>query len=216
MIEKMEAIVLFSGGMDSTLILHQCLAEWQGKCDKLRKGRNVKNAITRVHAVSFAYGQRHHKELDFAARYLEGLGKVTHQVVHLDFDWLRSPLLSSHRGVDPDETPVIPGRNSIMISIAVSIAMERGSQMVFIGCNKTDWDVFPDCRPIYMRAINEVSLLQGGVHLIAPLIGMTKEDIVEAGKQYNIDWSNTWSCYKGEKEPCGECAACKERSKAGV
>jgi len=103
-----------------------------------------------------------------------------------------------------------------MISIAASIAMERGSQMVFIGCNKTDWDLFPDCRPLYMRAINEATLLQGGIHLIAPLIGMTKKDIVEAGKQYSIDWSKTWSCYKGEKEPCGECAACKERIKAGV
>lgn len=211
-----EAIVLYSGGMDSTLILHQCLAEWRGACDDLKKGRRVKNDITKIHAVSFAYGQRHNRELDYAAKYIKSLGKITHQIVHLDFDWLRSSLLQSEDAFNPKDDPVIPGRNSILISIGASIAMGRGSDLLFVGFNRNDDEVFPDCRPAYVRAINEVTLLQGGVHLVAPLIGYTKRDIVREGEKYNIDWSKTWSCYEGGKHPCGECGACRERSTTNV
>jgi len=205
-----EATLLYSGGMDSTLILHQCLAEYRSTTNR------VKNDITTVHAVSFAYGQRHGKELVYATRYLKQFENVSHQIVHLDFDWLKCSLLSDNRSFNPDDCPIVPGRNSIMISIAASVAMQRGSDLVFIGANKTDLDLFPDCRSDYLRGIGEALLKQGNIHLIAPLMGMTKSEIADAGTALGIDWAMTWSCYKGEKEPCGQCVACKERTRAGV
>ena len=192
--KQQSSIVLFSGGVDSTVLLYEAMTRGN------------------VYAVSFAYGQRHKKELDYAAATAKRLG-IEHQVCNLDFDWLRCGLLDTHRG--PVNNPVVPNRNAIMINIAASVAIQNGIEIVYIGCNQNDWELFADCRPNFLRAMDEATSLNG-VRLVAPFVGKTKSDIVELGNSYGVDWAQTWSCYLGEKEPCGDCLACKERKNAGV
>ncbi len=108
--------------------------------------------------------------------------------------------------------PVVPNRNIIFISAAGAIAEFGGFNLIFIGCTQSDYGVFPDCRPSFLRTADETLMGAVGVNLISPLVGMKKSDIVGVGrKKHGIDWGETWSCYAGGDEPCGECLACRER-----
>ena len=193
------AILLYSGGIDSTYLLHELLAKTVGSGSRQRK-----NPVDEVACLSFNYGQPHlDKELGAAKRITDGLG-VEHLFEKLDFPFLRQDMVGGD--------PVVPNRNMIFISVAGAIAKFRGNNMVFIGCTQSDYGVFPDCRPAFLRTADETLMCAVGVRLLAPLVSRKKSDLVKAGvEQYGIDWGETWSCYAGGDEPCGECLACRER-----
>jgi len=197
-----KAILLYSGGIDSTYLLHELLAKTVGSGSRQRK-----NPVDEVACLSFNYEQPHvDKELGAAKRITDRLG-VEHLFEKLDFPFLRQDMAGGD--------PVVPNRNMIFISVAGAIAKFRGSNMIFIGCTQSDYGVFSDCRPSFLRSADETLMGAVGVNLISPLVGMKKSDIVADGrKKHGIDWAETWSCYSGDDEPCGECLACEERNNA--
>ena len=197
----MKALLLFSGGMDSTFLLHELTKEKVGTGIRQRL-----NPVKDVICLSFIYGQPHaDKELTAAKAYTEKLG-VKHLFEKLDF-----PFLSQDMAGD---NPVVPNRNAIFISVAAAIAQVNECAVIYIGCTQSDFDTFPDCRPAFLRSIDEAMTYAVNIRVVAPLVGQTKSDIVKLGKQYQIDWGETWSCYAGADEPCGKCAACIERTNA--
>ncbi len=186
----MKTLLLFSGGMDSTFLLHELLAENAGE----------------VVCLSFIYGQPHaDKELTAAKAYTEKLG-VEHLFEKLDFPFLRQDMAG--------DNPVVPNRNAIFISVAAAIAQVNECAAICIGCTQSDIEMFPDCRPVFLRSIDEAMTHAVNIRVVAPLVGQTKSDIVKIGKQHQIDWGATWSCYAGADDPCGKCAACIERTNA--
>lgn len=152
-------------------------------------------------AVGFDYGQPHAIELDYASAIAKSEGLV--------FEQYHLPLIAQVDDV------VFAGRNAVLLSVATSIAVARGFDSVAIGCNATDWERFPDCRPDFMRAMGEV-LKTYGVGLLAPLLRMTKADVVDEAKRLRV--GATWSCYAPtiDAVPCGVCLACKTRAEAGA
>jgi len=197
----MKALLLFSGGMDSTYLLHELLRE------KVGKGKmQVSNTVKEVVCLSFIYGQPHaDRELTAAKAITDKLG-VKHLFEKLDFPFLKQDMAGSN--------PVVPNRNMIFLAVAGAIAEAHKCGLVCIGCTRSDYGIFRDCRPAFLREMNEALLLSNGIHIVAPLVGRTKAELVEDAS--GIDWGATWSCYKGEAEPCGECLACKEREASGV
>ena len=197
----MKALLLFSGGMDSTFLLHELTKEKVGT--GIRKSLNpVKETV----CLSFIYGQPHaDKELSAAKAITDKLG-VEHLFEKLAFPFLRHDMA----GANPD----VPNRNAIFITVSAAIAQVNKCDAIYIGCTQSDYDTFPDCRPAFLRSIDEAMTLAVGIRVIAPLVGLTKSNIVEKGKEQQIDWTATWSCYAGKDEPCGKCAACNERNNA--
>jgi len=196
----MKALLLFSGGMDSTFLLHELLAE------NVAGKRQRENPVNDVVCLSFIYGQPHaDKELRAAKAYTEKLG-VKHLFEKLDFPFLRHDMAG--------DNPVVPNRNAIFISVAAAIAQVNECVAIYVGCTQSDYETFPDCRPVFLRSIDEAMTCAVNVRVFAPLVGRPKSDIVKLGKQYQIDWGSTWSCYAGADEPCGKCAACIERNNA--
>lgn len=197
----MKVLHLFSGGMDSTYLLHKLLAKKIGI-------RKRPNPVTEVLCLSFIYGQGNAvKELTAAKAITDKLG-VEHLFEKLDFPFLKQDMTGNN--------PVVPNRNMIFLSIAGAVAEGHKCKAVYIGCTGSDFEVFPDCRPVFLRAMNDAMTLGNNVNVFAPLVGRTKTDIVQTGKAHGIDWDATWSCYTGRDEPCEECLACKERKAAGV
>ena len=196
----MKALLLFSGGMDSTYLLHELLRENVGEGK-----RQVPNTIKEVVCLSFNYGQPHaDKELTAAKEITNQLG-ITHLFEILDFPFLKQDMVG---------TPVVPNRNMIFLSVAGAVATTQGCEIIFIGCTKSDYQVFPDCRPVFLLPMSEAMTHAIGVSVVAPLVMQTKADIVKGGARHGIDWGQTWSCYAGLDEPCGKCVACVEREKA--
>lgn len=194
------AILLYSGGIDSTYLLYEMLMDDVGSGK-----RKMRNPVDEVLCLSFNYGQSHaDRELGAAKRITDMLG-VEHLFVTLDFPFLRQDLVGGD--------PVVPNRNMIFISVAGAIAKIRGFNLVFIGCTKSDYGVFLDCRLPFLRGIDDALVGSVGVNLVAPLVEMQKAEVVRIGREkHGIDWEDTWSCYAGGDEPCGECLACRERS----
>ena len=180
-------MILFSGGMDSTFMLHTV----------------IKAQSAEVVCLSFNYGQPHaDKELTAAKAITDKLG-VEHLFEKLDFPFLRQDMAG--------DNPVVPNRNMIFLAVAGAIAEVHGCGLIYIGCTQSDFETFPDCRPNFLRSIGDAMVLSNNIHVIAPLVGMSKKSIVRCGQAFDIDWGDTWSCYAGGDEPCGECMACKER-----
>ena len=195
----MKALLLFSGGIDSTCLLHKLLAEKIGK-------RKQPNPVQEVVCLSFNYGQPHaDKELTAAKLITDKLG-VEHLFEMLNFPFLKQDMTGAN--------PVVPNRNMIFLAVAGAVAQQNNCEAIYIGCTQSDFEVFADCRPLFLRQMNEAMLLANGIHVVAPLVGKTKKQIVNDGG--GIDWNQTWSCYAGTDEPCGDCAACKERAAANV
>lgn len=192
----MKSVVLLSGGIDSTVAL----------------------ALTHADvALSFDYGQTHWRELGAAERIANHYGAVHHV---LSIKGLVGP--SSLTGVDaipethatePDATEV-PGRNLVMISVAVAFAQTWGYECVVIGANADDRAGYPDCRPEFITALDDATRAGYCVGVWAPLLKMSKRDIVERGRQLGIPFDLTWSCYRGGNEPCNRCGACQSRNEA--
>src|SRR3990167_1076519 len=187
----MKTIIIFSGGMDSTTLLYKLLKE--GK---------------EVQALSFDYGQRHLKELDFAKVTCEKLG-VPHKRVNLSF--LKELLYNSALTGDIDipeghyedesmKLTVVPNRNMIMASIAIGYAVNVNADEVALGVHAGDHAIYPDCRPEFVFALRKIAEIANfkPIEIYAPFLFIDKGDIAILGKELGVDYSNTWTCYKGQ------------------
>ena len=207
---KKAAVVLLSGGLDSATCLAIACSEG-----------------FRCHCLSIDYGQRHAAELNAAARVAAALGAVEHRVVHLDTGQFGGSALTDATiavpttGVQPG-IPVtyVPARNTIMLSLALGWAEILGAQDIFVGVNAVDYSGYPDCRPEFIRAFEAMANLatkaavEGrALRLHAPLINLSKADIVRRGAALGIDQALTVSCYQADNDgrACGLCDACRLR-----
>lgn len=206
----MKVVVLCSGGMDSVTALYQACREHEV-----------------VAALSFDYGSKHNpRELPFAAWHARHLG-VRHEVVALDFmnRLFQSDLLASG-GAIPDghyehatmKQTVVPFRNAIMLSIATGFAESIGAGGLVIAAHGGDHAIYPDCREDFMQAMGEAMRLgtYPGIRLLRPFITHDKASIAATGAGLGIDYSRTWSCYKGGAVHCGTCGTCVERREAFI
>jgi len=204
----MKAIVLLSGGMDSVAAFYDA-----------RSHHDV------VAAISFDYGAKHnHKEIPFAAYHCRKFN-VEHRVIPLDFvdELFKSDLLKSG-GAIPDghyeeetmKSTVVPFRNGIMLSIAAGFAESKDASGLVIAAHAGDHAIYPDCREEFMKSMAGAIRLgtYAGITLLRPFISMTKADIASRGQALGVDFSQTWSCYKGGAIHCGTCGTCVERREA--
>ena len=201
-----DSLIVLSGGLDSTTMLY----EYQDRIGM---------------ALSFHYGSNHNdKELEFAKLHCERLG-VPHMVIRLPFikQFFKSSLLSGADAIPEgnydDEnmkSTVVPFRNGIMLSIAAGIAENNQFQYVMLANHAGDHTIYPDCRPEFVEAMNK-AICNGtwnNVQLLTPYTHLTKTEIAAKGKELNIDYAETWSCYKGGEHHCGVCGTCHERKEA--
>lgn len=209
MAENLKIVAIFSGGMDSTLLVHE-LAQ--------------KGAGWDVKAISFNYGQKHGKELLYAKATCEKLG-IEHEII--DLSCLR-PLLKSaltdntapvpegHYESESMKATVVPNRNMIMLSIAAGHAISIGARYIAYAAHKGDHAIYPDCRVDFMDAIaNTLGVIDWEpVHLVAPYAELSKTDIAERYDDLEISPRDSWSCYKGGDRHCGKCGTCVERIEA--
>ncbi len=207
---KSQAVVLLSGGLDSTTALY-----W------------AKHRGFRVVALSARYGQRHVRELSSARAVARAAGVRLHEV-ELDLPWLSgSSALTDRSRARPDgavarigKGPVpptyVPGRNTIFLSLAASLSDAIGAESVVIGANVLDYSGYPDCRPDYLRAFERAARLgtrARRLRVLAPLLKLDKKGIVRLAKRLGAPLELTWSCYAGGGRPCGRCDSCKLRAK---
>lgn len=208
-----KAVVVLSGGMDSATALYKAIDEG-----------------FEVSAISFNYGQRHLKELDYAIQLCEKVG-VNHSIVDLTSI---TRLISNSALTGDIEVPeghyaqenmkltVVPNRNMIMYAIAVGYAINSEAGVVFVGVHAGDHPIYPDCRPEFIRALDLASYLGnfgffvGNFQLVAPFINLTKADIVKLGNRLGVPYDLTWSCYKGGEKHCGKCGTCQERRESFI
>jgi 7-cyano-7-deazaguanine synthase len=210
------AVVLVSGGLDSATVL--AIAREQGY---------------EPYALSFRYGQRHSVELDAARRVASALGVARHVVADIDLRAFGGSALTDDIDVPKgrsaqemgDGIPVtyVPARNTVFLSFALAWAETLGSSDVFIGVNALDYSGYPDCRPEYIAAFEQMANLatkagvEGRQHLRvhAPLISLTKAQIIQRGLELGVDYSLTHSCYDPDIQgrPCGTCDSCLLRAR---
>ena len=204
----MKVVVLLSGGMDSTVLLY-----------KMHQEHEV------VATLSFDYGSKHnHREIPFAASHSQRLG-VEHVTIPLGFiaNHFSSDLLKSGgeipEGHYEDENmvkTVVPFRNGIMLSIAAGFAESKNAEAISIAAHSGDHAIYPDCRESFLSAISD-SIIEGtyaGIKLLRPFVDIRKEDIATLGQSLEVDFAQTWSCYKGGEVHCGVCGTCVERKEA--
>ena len=201
-----DSVIVVSGGVDSITMLY----EYQ-ECIAL--------------GVSFDYGSNHNaRELPFAEMHCKRLG-IPHIVIPLDFmpRYFKSSLLQGAEAIPEGnyddsnmQSTVVPFRNGIMLSIAAGIAESHGLSHVMLANHAGDHTIYPDCRPQFVDAMS-AAIEAGtyvGVKVLAPYTQITKTDIVRRGATLGIDYSETWSCYKGGEKHCGKCGTCRERIEA--
>jgi 7-cyano-7-deazaguanine synthase len=204
---KDRAVVLLSGGLDSATTLY--IAGERGyEC----------------HALTFDYGQRHKREIA-AAKSVAAKAGCAHDLLPISLPWGGSSLvdmgvkLPKERQTDEIGSVIpstyVPGRNMIFLSFAVSMAEAIGARKVFIGANAVDYSGYPDCRPVFIDAFNSVikegtkSGAEGSdISVEAPLLSMTKAQIIDEGVRLGVPYEHTWSCYEGKDAPCGGCDSC--------
>ena len=207
-----KAVVLLSGGLDSATTAAIAIAEGY-----------------EVIALSFRYGQRHEKELLAAKKIATALGIKEHFITEINLSqWGGSSLTDElmtipQEGLQPDVIPstYVPGRNTVFIAIALSLAEAKSAQAIYLGINAVDYSGYPDCRPEYLAAYQQLANLssKAGVEghapqLIAPLVKDSKVDIVRRALELNVPIADTWSCYQGGDTPCGLCDSCRIRDRA--
>ena len=203
------AVILLSGGLDSATAL--ALARQQGFA---------------CYALSVDYGQRHHAELAAAQRVAQALGVVEQRVVSIDLTGFGGSALTDARIAVPEQATAgipltyVPARNTIMLSLALAWAEVLQAQDIFIGVNAVDYSGYPDCRPEYIEAFERMANLatKAAVEgrrltLHAPLLRLSKADIIKRGEQLGVDYSLTVSCYQADEEgyACGVCDSCRLR-----
>jgi 7-cyano-7-deazaguanine synthase len=204
-----KAVVLLSGGLDSTTVLG--IAHQQG---------------FELHTFSFDYGQRHQREVDAARAVAQHYEVHQQQTIQIDLRAFGGSALTADlavpHGRDIDgmqhEIPItyVPARNTIFLSFSLAYAEVVGANDIFLGINAIDYSGYPDCRPEYLEAYERMANLatkaavQDGrrFHFHAPLLRMNKAEIVRLGRQLHVPYELTWSCYEGEERACGTCDSC--------
>jgi len=209
------AVVLLSGGLDSATLLAQVLAEgWE------------------AYALSFDYGQRHRLELERAAEIARSLGAAEHRTVRVDVGALGGSALTGQVAVPKDRPSIgegipvtyVPARNTVFLALALAWAETLGARDLFYGANALDYSGYPDCRPAFVEAFERLANLatRDGVEsaepwfrVHAPLMRMSKADIVRRGTELGVPLGRTLSCYDPAPDgtPCGGCDACVLRAK---
>jgi len=199
---KNKAVVTLSGGADSTTILYMAMQQ----CDE-------------VHAISIDYGQRHIKELE-CAKNLCKLNNIKHTIVPFDLTIFGgSPLTDKNMEV-PDQSvqnqaaTVVPYRNTFIAMIAAAYCKANGLNIIYMGSTYEDLANYEDCRPVFFEALQQLVLVAGTVHdleIRTPFITTCKQQIIQMGQMMQVPYAYTWTCYKGEDEPCMTCDACRER-----
>lgn len=200
------SIIILSGGMDSVTMLH-----------------DYQNDIAL--AITFDYGSNHaKKEIECAKWHCEQLG-IEHLIIPLEFihQYFKSSLLEGSDAIPEgnydDEnmkSTVVPFRNGIMLAIAAGIAESRNLKNIMIANHAGDHAIYPDCRATFIESMNEAIAYgtYNNVNIVAPYTNLTKSDIAVRGYLNNVDFTHTWSCYKGKDIHCGKCGTCMERKEA--
>ena len=206
------AIALLSGGLDSATAA--ALAQEAGG---------------RVIGLSFDYGQRHRRELQAATAIAEALKLAEHHTISVNLaSWGGSSLTDSAQALPVDgvqegviPSTYVPGRNTVFISIGLSLAEARSADRLVLGVNAVDYSGYPDCRPDYLDAFQTLADLSSkvgregrGPRLWAPLVEWSKQKIVEEALRLGVPIERTWSCYSGGDHPCGVCDSCRIRDAA--
>ena len=202
----MKALLIYSGGLDSTTLLYEyrdCIAL----------------------AVSFDYGSKHNaREIAYAKLHFNRLG-IKHMILPLDFigKYFRSDLLIGG-GEIPEgsyddgnmRSTVVPFRNGIMLAVAAGLAESYGLDTLLIANHSGDHAIYPDCRPEFIAAFDQAvrAGTYEGIRVVSPYCDITKRDIALRGHALGIDYAETWSCYKGGERHCGKCGTCTERMEA--
>ena len=215
------AVVLLSGGLDSATVLAIARAEGY-----------------ETYALSFRYGQRHTVELEAAARVATALGAKVHRIAEMDLRWIGGSALTADIAVPKDrpadhmghDIPVtyVPARNALFLTLALAWGEVLGARAIFAGMNALDYSGYPDCRPEFLRAFEELARLGtkagvegAGFKVHAPLISMSKADIIRRGSELGVDYALTHSCYDpvgacDAVRACGRCDSCLLRRKGFV
>ncbi len=211
--QKKKAVVLLSGGIDSTT----CMAVAASETDE-------------IYALSFDYGQKHSAELEFARFNAENFGATVHRILKLDNIFFQNSALTNKDIAVPKYSPYsagipatyVPARNTVFLSYALSWAETVRAEAIYIGVNSIDYSGYPDCRPEFISAFEKMANLavkeavEGriSIKIKTPLISMTKAEIIRKGKELGIDYSKTISCYNpSEGRACGCCDSCIIRKK---
>jgi len=203
-----KAVILLSGGLDSTTTLYY-----------------AKNKGYKCFALIFDYGQRHKRELRSAVAVAKG-AKIHYQLIKFRLPWKGSSLLDTRYALPVARSlksigkgipsTYVPARNTIFLSFALSYAEAIGAKAIFIGANAVDFSGYPDCRPDYYQAFQKViktGVRASGIKVLTPLIKLTKARIIRLGMKLKAPLELTWSCYQGGKKPCGVCDSCRLRAK---
>jgi 7-cyano-7-deazaguanine synthase len=212
--ESPKAVVLLSGGMDSTTLVH--LLQDEGYLP---------------YALSIKYGQRHSIELDYAYQTVQGLG-IPHQIIDIKDvkELIGTSALTrneiqvpeGHYAAENMAVTVVPNRNAFLLSIAYGWAVSLKAVKVCTAVHKGDHAIYPDCRPEFIKAFEEMerTAITREIYgikcpdLYAPFVHLSKAEICAIGAVLDVDWRNTWSCYQGGTKHCGRCGTCVERIEA--
>ncbi|MCI5710468.1 MAG: 7-cyano-7-deazaguanine synthase QueC [Prevotella sp.] len=201
-----DSLIVVSGGMDSITLLYDMK-------DRIAMG------------VSFDYGSNHNaREIPYAEMHCKRLG-IKHITIKLDFmhQYFKSSLLEGadaipegHYDDENMKSTVVPFRNGIMLAIATGLAESNGLKNVMLANHVGDHAIYPDCRPEFVEAMGRATEAgtYDGIRVLAPYTNITKTDIARRGKELGIDYTETWSCYKGGQKHCGKCGTCTERREA--
>jgi 7-cyano-7-deazaguanine synthase len=208
----MRAVVLLSGGLDSATVM--AIARRDGRV---------------IHALSFVYGQRHEVELAAARRVVGAVSAEEHIVFPIDLRLFGGSALTGDIDVPKDAVGVagipvtyVPARNTIFLAVALGLAEARGAEEIWIGVNAVDFSGYPDCRPEFIDAFQRViatgtrsGVERGEPRIVAPLVQMTKADIIRRGVALGVDYSLTHSCYDPDVDglACGHCDSCLLRKR---
>ncbi|WP_035985225.1 7-cyano-7-deazaguanine synthase QueC [Leptolyngbya sp. KIOST-1] len=205
------AIVLLSGGLDSATAAAQAIADGYD-----------------LVALSFNYGQRHQRELEAAKAVAEHLAIADHHFIDVNLaQWGASSLTDLTQQLPQDglesgiPSTYVPGRNTVFIALALALAEAKGAVAVYLGINAVDYSGYPDCRPEYLAAFQQLAQLSSKAgleghapQLVAPLVMDSKVDIVRRAVALGVPIAATWSCYQGGPTPCGRCDSCRIRDRA--
>ena len=209
-----KAVCLISGGLDSAVTAF--IAKKKGY---------------ELYALSFRYGQRHTKELSCAKRIAKTVGVKDHIIFNINLQKFGGSSLfsSSSRPINNHvlnnigkriPSTYVPARNTVFLSLALAYAEAIGAVAIFIGVNAVDYSAYPDCRPNYIRAyqhLTDLATKRGvegkTIHINAPLLYLTKAEIIKMGVKLNVPFTETWSCYRGDVKACGQCDSCLLRLK---
>ncbi len=211
---QLTAIVLLSGGLDSATAAACAIADGY-----------------RPIALSLRYGQRHARELEAAKIVAQHLGIQEHHILDVNLaQWGGSSLTDKAQQLPQDGVQLnvipstyVPGRNTVFIALALSLAEAKNAEAIYLGINAVDYSGYPDCRPEYLEAFQRLAQVSSKVglegkapKLMAPLVMDSKVDIIRRAVKLGVPIAETWSCYQGEQEPCGLCDSCRIRDKALV